>query len=120
MDSTPTGVEEWEAWLSEAALQPTWDPDKARVRIDKIARRLATSWSIFLAYLILAQGLGRAVFLDVPFTRYYVQLFPKYHLESTEFVAVVTTTTASVFGFLIIVSRALFKDDAKAENAATK
>lgn len=38
-----------------------------------------------------------------------ITIFPKFHLGQGEFIAVVTTTTASVFGFLVIISRGLFK-----------
>ena len=117
LDSSPTGTEEWDAWLSENALQPTWDPDQARVRIDKIARWLARGWSFFLVYLIFAQGIGTGVHLELPFTGRSLPIGPTFHLQSTEFVAVVTTTTISVFGFLVIVSRALFKSAVEKERA---
>jgi hypothetical protein len=108
LDPTPTGDEEYRDWLSEADLTPTWNPDAARTRIDKIARRLAIFWSVFLVYMIIAQGNGDGVVLRLPWQRHII-LVPHFHLQASEFIAVVTTTTASVFGFLVIVARYLFK-----------
>lgn len=109
LDRTPSGSEEYEDWLIPESLAPTWDPDAARLRIDTIARNLARWWSFFLIYLIIAQGNKDGVRVLIPWTERVVPIVPVFHLEPTEFIAVVTTTTASVFGFLVIVARALFK-----------
>ncbi|MBA4082414.1 MAG: hypothetical protein C0496_14275 [Erythrobacter sp.] len=58
-------------------------------------------------WVILAQG--------YPTDHYFLWVWPihgAFKLEPTEFIAVVTTTTASVFGFLIIVTRDLFRGSA--------
>lgn len=103
LDSTPTGEEEFADWNDERRLSGEWDPNAARTRIEKISRTLVVSWSLFLAYIILAQGFRKG-FLVL----WLIPVAPAFHLESSEFIAVVTTTTLSVFGFLIIVSRHLF------------
>lgn len=109
LDPTPSGDEEYRDWLEESSLTPKWDPDAARTRIDKIARRLAIFWSLFLVYMIMAQGNADGVALPIPWTSRTLIVVPRFHLEPSEFIAVVTTTTASVFGFLVIVARYLFK-----------
>lgn len=109
LDPTPTGDEEYRDWLDERSLTPEWNPDAARTRVDKIARRLALVWSLFLVFIIMAQGIGEGVSVLLPFYNVRVPLLPKFSLDPSEFIAVVTTTTASVFGFLIIVARYLFK-----------
>jgi hypothetical protein len=53
--------------------------------------------------MILAQGLG-----DNDFSLWGMSLGGSFHLETSEFIAVVTTTTATVFGFLVIVARHVF------------
>lgn len=103
LDTTPSGNEEFRDWNNEPVVSGGWDPDAARSRIDRIARALAICWSLFLAWIILAQGFDT--------DHYVLWLWPiqgSFHLETTEFVAVVTTTTAAVFGFLVIVARHLF------------
>ena len=119
LDRTPEGQEEYDDWLVPDNLAPTWDPDAARLRIDTIARRLARSWSIFLVYLIVAQGNADGVRMPIPWTDRHIPLVPVFHLEPSEFIAVVTTTTASVFGFLVIVARALFKHQQQEDAAST-
>lgn len=110
LDPTPSGDEEYRDWLSQDALTPpAWDPDKARTRIDAIARSLAIVWTTFLIYIIVAQGNHDGTTLKI--LSYNIQILPKFHLESGEFIAVVTTTTASTFGFLVIVASHLFKRD---------
>ena len=108
LDPTPSGAEE-SADLPDIrrVRGDAFNPSEAKSRIDKIARWLAVVWTIFLAYIILIQGFNRTisfVLFDL-----YIPIFPKFHLEQGEFIAVVTTTTASVFGFLVIISRGLFK-----------
>lgn len=109
LDPTPTGDEEYRDWLEPGSLAPTWDPDKARTRTDKIARHLAMFWSVFLVYIIIAQGNSDGVTLSLPWTEWELRLVPAFSLEPSEFIAVVTTTTAAVFGFLVIVARHLFR-----------
>lgn len=103
LDATPTGDEEFRDWTNESAVSGEWNPDAARSRIDRISRRLAVSWSLFLIWMILAQGFG-----DTKFNLFGADLGGSFHLESGEFIAVVTTTTATVFGFLVIVARHVF------------
>jgi hypothetical protein len=71
---------------------------------------LAIAWSLFLGWIILAQGFtdDKTLFLIIPISG-------DFKLESSEFIAVVTTTTASVFGFLIIVARHLFSGSESAK-----
>lgn len=103
LDITPTGGEEYDAWNFQSLLQGDWNPDAARIRIDRISRTLAIAWSLFLGWIILAQGFDKdkTLFWVIP-------IAADFKLQSGEFIAVVTTTTASVFGFLIIVARHLF------------
>lgn len=104
IDKTPTGEEEFQDWTNEDKVKgASWDPDKARVRIDKIARALAISWSIFLMIVVIMQGTTVNAWICG-----FIPVFKSFHLSSTEFIAVVTTTTATIFGFLIIISRHLF------------
>lgn len=104
LDDTPTGDEEFRDWNNQPLVSgENWDANAARIRIDRIARRLALGWSLFLVWVILAQG--------YPTDYFFLWFWPihgAFHLETSEFIAVVTTTTASVFGFLIIVARDLF------------
>lgn len=104
LDDTPTGDEEFRDWNDEPLVSgENWDPDAARIRIDRISRTLAICWSLFLAWVILAQGFDTD---HVIFWLWPIQ--GSFHLETSEFIAVVTTTTATVFGFLVIVARHLF------------
>jgi len=107
LDPTPTGDEEAEAFLDiRTARGDQYNVERAKIRIDRIARWLAIFWTAFLWYIILAQG--RHVGFHPHFNRYY-PLLPVFQLKEGEFIAVVTTTTVSVFGFLVIVARHLFK-----------
>lgn len=107
LDDSPTGEEEEAAFPDlRKARGDEYDEDKAKVRIDRIARWLAILWTGFLWYIILAQA-TRGGF--VWFLGFMVTAQQPFHLESSEFIAVVTTTTASVFGFLVIVANSLFK-----------
>jgi hypothetical protein len=109
LDDTPTGKEEFLDWNDQPRVSgENWDENAARVRIDRIARALALGWSSFLVWVILAQGYPT----DHTFLR-IVPIQGAFHLETSEFIAVVTTTTASVFGFLIIVARDLFSSSKK-------
>jgi len=104
LDVTPTGDEEFRDWNDESRVSgENWDPDAARIRIDRLSRTLAICWSLFLAWVILAQGFDKdhEIFWLWP-------IQGSFHLETSEFIAVVTTTTATVFGFLVIVARHLF------------
>lgn len=107
LDPTPTGEEEAEAFLDiRTARGDSYNVEKAKIRIDRIARWLAICWTGFLWYVILAQG--HKTGFHPHFNRYY-PLQPVFQLKEGEFIAVVTTTTVSVFGFLVIVARHLFK-----------
>lgn len=85
-----------------------YDEGEAKTRIDALARRLAFVWTVFLMYLVIAQGNGDG-FTQKLWWGWSIRLIPRFHLESGEFIAVFTTTTASVFGFLVIVANYLFK-----------
>ena len=39
LDATASEAEEWNDWTNRKAVQGIWNPDGARVRIDRIARR---------------------------------------------------------------------------------
>lgn len=84
-----------------------YDESEAKARIDALARWLATVWTVFLMYIVIAQGNGDGFTLNV--FGWSARLMPNFHLESGEFIAVFTTTTASVFGFLVIVANYLFR-----------
>jgi hypothetical protein len=88
-----------------------YDEAKAKTRIDSLARNLAIVWTIFLIYIVLAQGNKDGAIWHICGISF--QVLPKFNLESSEFIAVFTTTTASVFGFLVIVASYLFKNSSK-------
>jgi hypothetical protein len=88
-------------------FDPPYREGAAKTRIDMLARRLAFFWTLFLMYIVMAQG--NADGTAIRFFGKTFQVVPKFHLESSEFIAVFTTTTASVFGFLVIVANHLFK-----------
>lgn len=108
LDRTPTGQEEDRDFDDQELAMGLgeYDEGHAKTRIDRLARRLATGWTIFLMYIVVAQGnkdgMRLKIFgLDIP-------LLPAFELESSEFIAVFTTTTVAVFGFLVIVANYLF------------
>jgi hypothetical protein len=93
-----------------------FDGEAAKTRIDSIARRLAIVWTAFLAYIILAEGLKDGWEVSYQngageWSSFY--LIRPFHLEGPDFIAVVTTTTISVFGFLVIVANHLFHREKK-------
>lgn len=110
LDRTPTWAEEERDFALEdrATGARPYDKEQGRTRLDEIAHRLARFWSIFLVYIIMAQGLRTG--LSFVAGDWRVWLIPPFHLDTAAFVAVVTTTTATVFGFLVLVGRWLFKD----------
>lgn len=110
LDPTPSFEEEVRDFEDESRYlgSAPFDQEDAKRRIDRIAHRLARIWSVFLIYIILAQGLQTGLSLPVPYFNVTVPLIPTFKLGSAEFVAVVTTTTVTVFGFLVIVARFLF------------
>src|SRR4051812_16979805 len=108
LDASPTGEGEAKAFLDiRTARGDQYNEEKAKTRIDRIARWLAICWTLFLWYIILAQG-HKVGFHPHVIWR-YIPFQPTFHLDEGEFIAVVTTTTASVFGFLVIVASYLFK-----------
>jgi len=124
LDASPTGVEEDRDFDNFAAAKGTapFDPEGAKTRIDRISRTLARIWTTFLIWAILAQGIKTGLYLSIPIIGWisHIQigggklwLMPPFQLGGSEFIAVVTTTTASVFGFLVIVTNALFKQGEK-------
>lgn len=106
LDASPSGEQEAIAFLDIKTARGDYDEEKAKIRIDAIARGLAISWTVFLWYIILAQGHKVGWH---PHIYRYIPLLPTFHLAEGEFIAVVTTTTASVFGFLVIVANYLFR-----------
>jgi hypothetical protein len=84
-----------------------YNEDDAKFRIDRLARWLAFMWTAFLMYIVLAQGNGDGTTITLCGQTF--QILPKFKLGSSEFIAVFTTTTAAVFGFLVIVANYLFK-----------
>ena len=111
LDSTPTGEEEYRDFddSKKARGLDDWNADHAKTRIDRIARTLAIAWTVVLVHMIYAQAAKTGLWLTIPGLEWQIQLFPQFHLGSTEFIAVVTTTTIAVFGFLVIVATHLFK-----------
>lgn len=61
-----------------------------------------------LIYIIFAQGVETGWRVEIGGLS--IPVLPVFQLDKTEFIAVVTTTTAAVFGFLVIVARGLFKE----------
>ncbi len=114
LDPTPSGTAEGNALATGsediASGKLVYSPEHAKLRIDTIARWLAICWSLFLAYLVLCQGFSSGILLHIlnPVYKSYFEMKP-FKLGSAEFIAVVTTTTASVFGFLVIVASHLFR-----------
>lgn len=113
LDPTPTFDEEVRDFSNPKAYsgEKPFDGEAAKTRIDSIARRLAVTWTIFLAYVILGQGYrdGLQIWYQTglgEWSSFY--LIRPFRLETAEFVAVVTTTTLTVFGFLVIVANHLF------------
>lgn len=84
---------------------------EAKTRIDNLARRLASIWTLFLIYIVVAQG--HAVGSTIRLFGVELWWLPAFHLDKAEFIAVFTTTTASVFGFLVIVANHLFGKNSK-------
>lgn len=116
LDPDPTGEEELRAIASGneaiASGAAHYDEEAAKIRLDKVAHRLAIAWSVFLVCIIMMQGLKKGLSVPLPMTVLggdTLWILPHFDLESTEFIAVVTTTTATVFGFLTIVAGYLFK-----------
>lgn len=113
LDSTPTGVEESRNFTNQSkAMGFPCKEGEAKTRIDSLARRLATGWTLFLMYIVLAQDNGDGAVIRI--LNRTIQILPRFKLSTPEFVAVFTTTTAAVFGFLVIVANHLFharKDD---------
>jgi preprotein translocase subunit SecG len=107
LDDTPTGQEEYDDFPDQRRLMGYYDEDEAKTRIDALARRLAYVWTAFLMFIVLEQGNGDGTTATIMGKT--IQILPKFKLGSSEFIAVFTTTTASVFGFLVIVANYLFK-----------
>ena len=80
---------------------------EAKTRIDTLARWLAAFWTVFLMYIVIAQGNADGTTIHI--FDHTIQIMPRFKLGKEEFIAVFTTTTASVFGFLVIVANHLFK-----------
>jgi hypothetical protein len=108
LDSTPTGEEEQREFPNQAsAMGLPYDEGPAKTRIDGLARRLAIAWTIFLIYIVIAQGHKYGAALVIFGVKFWI--IPEFHLDKAEFIAVFTTTTGAVFGFLVIVANHLFK-----------
>ncbi len=110
LDATPSGEEEDRDFSDQnraMGYDPPYREGAAKTRIDTLARRLAFFWTLFLMYIVMAQDNADGTTIHL-FGKAF-QVVPKFHLESSEFIAVFTTTTASVFGFLVIVANHLFK-----------
>lgn len=116
LDPTPSFDEEVRDFVDPDAYSGIipFDGEAAKTRIDTIARTLAIVWTGFLIYIIFAQGIksGFVVYYQNStgsWASFY--LVRPFNLETSEFIAVVTTITVSVFGFLVIVANHLFKKD---------
>ena len=92
LDRTPSGEEEERDFPDpeKASGAAYYDVEEARIRIDALSRLLAWIWTGFLIIVITLQGL---------------QVF---HLRNSEFIAVISTTTVAIFGFLVIVAKYVF------------
>ena len=108
LDSTPSGQEEYADW-NDLPRASGWNIDDAKMRVDKIAHSLVRLWSLFLMWIIVAQGNADGTTLQL--FGWDIQILPKFSMRGPEFIAVVTTTTASVFGFLLIVANHLFRSE---------
>lgn len=115
LDDTPTGAEEEENLFGEPIDDPRdlntiisaqsrlQDMDERKIFADR-SFLLALIWVIFLVIM--------------PFFQMLVSKWG-YGLSDNQFIAVVTTTTASVFGFWYLVGRYLFpNNNAKPEDDA--
>jgi len=107
LDPTPTGEEEARDFNDPPKARGIYNKDAAKTRVDRIARHLAVAWTVILTYLIFAQGQPSGVYINIHGV--VLHSAPPFHLQPSEFIAVVTTTTISVFGFLVIVANHLFK-----------
>lgn len=110
LDPTPTWEEERRDFPQEDAAtgEKPYSKDEGRNRLDAVAHNLAKVWSFFLVYVIVAQGVKGGLSVVLGEWRWWI--VPPFHLETAAFIAVVTTTTATVMGFLVLVGRWLFKD----------
>lgn len=107
LDDSPSGEEEEQDFPDQRrAMGVPYDEDDAKHRIDSLARNLARVWTVFLMYIVIAQGVKTGI--SFSFFGREIHLVPKFDLETGEFIAVFTTTTASVFAFLLIVANYLF------------
>jgi hypothetical protein len=114
IDDTPQGIEE--AWQFDNPIdyESTKDTRNALENKDynqdiegkrsfrKFATRVGSWWAFMLICIVVAQGSD----------------YIPYHLEMEEFIAVVTTTTASFFGITFVVGRYLY--GSKAYESKTK
>lgn len=104
LDQTPTGREEQDMLFGSGLSSPEeLNPRiQAASRIQDMGERLLFSDRAFLITLVWA-----GVICVVPFFQMFFSIWGK-GLSDAQFVAVVTTTTASVFGFWYLVGRYLF------------
>ena len=73
-------------------------------RFARFSYRVTLSWIILLSCLISFQGFGLL----------------RFHLEASEFIAAVTTTTVNVLGFSYLVGRHLFGISSKVESSTSE
>ncbi len=114
IDETPSGPEEeWHfehplAHVSETDTRDALENHDYSLDIEgkedfrKFAKRVGWGWTLLLVIVVLAQG-----FDFIPFT-----------LKTEEFIAVVTTTTASIFGLTYVVGRYLYGSKAYVSKTA--
>ncbi|MGR3410364.1 MAG: hypothetical protein ACU0DH_08105 [Paracoccus sp. (in: a-proteobacteria)] len=113
IDETPTGEEERTLFLHPELLTSTKDTRDILERADyqsdilgkrdfsKFVLRVGSWWSLTLIAVVLCQGFGI------------------FALKAEEFIAVVTTTTASVFGLAYVIGRYLFGSKAYASKTSS-
>lgn len=110
LDETPTGEEEFALFSQPELLTSTQDVRdylenadyqsdiKAKRSFQKFALKIGYCWAVMLIVTIALQGFGL------------------FHFEQAEFIAIVTTTTSSVFGLAYVVGRYLFGSKAYKSN----
>lgn len=113
LDSTPSGAEERALFENPARLLEPDDRRRVIEDLDQLGdvrlkrdfagyvKLLTIIWVVSLVLIILLQGFEK--FDAIPALKGI-----SFHLESNEFITVVTTTTASVLGLALIVGQYLF------------
>lgn len=115
LDDTPRGVEE-EQYLFSNPVQDPRDLNEVilQERMQDMSQRLVYADRAFLVTMIWVVFLVLLTFLQMLFS------IGGYGLSDAQFVTVVTTTTASVFGFWLLVGRYLHPNSGRATKPADR